>query len=171
LDGELKEPKEHKELEKPEAEGGKPAEAELVEPAAKELRDKVSQLEAEVAARTQEISELKKLNELNELNFEGAKAAYAYAVEDYKKLVLQSNPLFTDDIIGGSNIDELKASMEKAKMLVDNIKTRMKASSESEAESSRVPAGAPARSGLDTAAMSAKEKINFGLEQARKHKD
>jgi hypothetical protein len=158
---ELKEPKEQKsEVEKEKA-------AELVEQATKDLRDKVTSLEAEVAAKTQELDELKKINELNELNFEGARAAYAYAVEDYKKLAAVSNPLIPAEAISGTTIEEVRDSLERASRLVAGVQEALA----KQAQASSVPAGAPVRAGLDTSAMSTKEKINYGLEQARKRKE
>jgi HPt (histidine-containing phosphotransfer) domain-containing protein len=158
---ELKEPKEQKsEVEKEKA-------AELVEQATKDLRDKVTSLEAEVAAKTQELDELKKINELNELNFEGARAAYAYAVEDYKKLAAVSNPLIPAEAISGTTIEEVRDSLERASRLVAGVQEALT----KQAQASSVPAGAPVRAGLDTSAMSTKEKINYGLEQARKRKE
>jgi uncharacterized coiled-coil protein SlyX len=144
---------------------------ESAQQAAEELQHKVAALEAEVETKAGIITGLEDQLARLSSDYEGARAAYAYAVEDFKKLVLQTNPLFTPDIIGGNTMDELKSSVEKANFLVAKIKTQMQAKSESESESSRVPAGAPARTGPDVSAMSTREKINLGLEQARKKRD
>jgi hypothetical protein len=156
---------------KVELEAEKAKSQELVTEATKVLTEKVTTLEADLATKAQELNELKKLNELNELNFEGAKAAYAYAVEDFRKLVLQTNPLFTPDIIGGDTIDAVKASVEKAGVLVSKVKEGLEAQAKALAGLTTVPAGAPARGQISTEGLSAKEKINLGLEQARKRKE
>jgi hypothetical protein len=129
----------------------------MVAEATQALTERVATLEAEVATKTGELNELRELNKL--------------AVEDYRKLVLQTNPLFTPDIIVGDTIEELKSSVEKANLFVAKIKTQIQAKSEYESESSRVPAGAPVRGAISTEGLSAKEKINLGLEQARKRKE
>lgn len=170
MNGESKDQSEHnegKELKEQESEAEKAKATELVEQATKDLQAKVTSLEADAASRTQEINELKKLNELNELNFEGAKAAYAYAVEDYKKLVASSNPLVPTEAIAGTTIEEVKDSLDRALKLVASVQESLAR----QAQASSVPAGAPARTGLDTSAMSAKDKINYGLEQTRKRKE
>jgi hypothetical protein len=40
-----------------------------------------------------------------------------------------------------------------------------------QAQAASVPAGAPARTGLNVEGLSTKEKINLGLEQAKKKKE
>ncbi len=141
---------------------------ELVPTAGNELQDKLAALERQVEAKTGMITGLEgRLARLND-DFEGAKAAYAYAVDDYKKLAAGSNPLIPADVISGTTIEEVKDSLDRALKLVANVQTFLK---DGQAQAPSIPAGAPARTGLDTAAMSTKEKINYGLEQARKKKD
>jgi chromosome segregation ATPase len=139
----------------------------LVAEATKELTEKVATLETEVSTKTQDIEALKGQLAEASTNFEGAKAAYAYAVEDYKQLVLKANPLFTPDIIWGTTIEELKNSMGKAEVFVSKVKQGI----EAQAAASVVPAGAPVRTPPSTEGLSTKEKINLGLEQAKKKKE
>jgi hypothetical protein len=143
----------------------------LVEQATTELQGKVTNLETEVATKTQDIEVMKGQLAEASTNFEGAKAAYAYAVEDFKKLVLATNPLFTPDIIGGDTIDAVKTSIEKAGFLVNRVKEGLEAQAKALAGLTTVPAGAPARTGPSTEGMSTKEKISLGLEQAKKKKE
>jgi uncharacterized coiled-coil protein SlyX len=145
--------------------------AQLVEEATKPLQERIASLEADLATRTGELETIQGQLAEATTNFEGAKAAYAYAVEDYKKLVLASNPLFTPDIIGGDTIEDVKASVEKAGVLVNKVKEGLEAQAKALAGLASVPAGAPARSGINTEGLSTKEKINLGLEQARKKKE
>ena len=171
------EPKELKEHNEQEYEAGKPktekseesldGSQELVQPAAQELQDKVAALESQVEAKAGVITGLEgQLTSLSH-DFEGAGAAYAYAVEDYKKLAASSNPLIPSEAISGATIEEVKDSLDRALKLVASVQESLAR----EAQASSIPAGAPARAGLDTSAMSTKEKINYGLEQARKKKD
>ena len=143
----------------------------LVTEATQALTDRVATLEADLTAKTGELETLQGQLTTVQGDFEGAKAAYAYAVEDFRKLVLQTNPLFTPDIIGGDTIDAVKASVEKAGVLVSKVKEGLEAQAKALAGLTTVPAGAPARSPINTEGLSTKEKINLGLEQARKKKE
>ena len=175
------EPKELKELNEHSAEDYAALKAELeaekqkaqtiVAEATQALTEKVATLEADLTAKTGELETIQGQLAEASANFEGAKAAYAYAVEDFKKLVLASNPLFTPDIIGGDTIDAVKASVEKAGVLVSKVKEGLEAQASALSQLNVVPAGAPARSQINTEGLSAKEKINLGLEQARKRKE
>jgi hypothetical protein len=140
---------------------------ELVQPAGKELQDKVAALESQVEVKAGVITGLEgQLARLGH-DFEGAKAAYAYAVEDYKKLAASSNPLIPAEAISGATIEEVKDSLDRAIKLVANVQESLS----KQAQASSIPAGAPARAGPDTSAMSTKDKINYGLEQARRKKE
>ena len=143
----------------------------LVAEATRELTERIATLETEVSTKIQDIEALKGQLAEASTNFEGAKAAYAYAVADFKKLVLQANPLFTTDIIWGDTIEDVKSSVEKAGVLVSKVKEGLEAQAKALAELSVVPAGAPARTGTNTEGLSTKEKINLGLEQAKKKKE
>jgi hypothetical protein len=147
-----------------ELEAEKQRATELVETATKPLQERITALEADLQAASAE-----RLATSNELA--GAKTAYAYAVEDYKQMVLQANPLFTPDIIGGDTIEGVKASVEKANALVGKVREGLEAQASALSQLSVVPAGAPARSPQSTEGLSTKEKINLGLEQARKKKE
>lgn len=136
---------------------------EMVQTAAGELQDKLAALESQVEAKDGVITGLEGQLAKMSHDFEGAKAAYAYAVEDYKKLAASSNPLIPAEAISGTTIEEVKDSLDRALRLVANVKSLL--------QEGAIPAGAPARAGLDTSAMSTKEKINYGLEQARKRKE
>jgi len=131
------------------------------------LQVKVAEMESQVEAKAGVITDLEGQLAKMSHDFEGAKAAYAYAVEDYKKLAASSNPLIPVEAISGTTIEEVKDSLDRVHKLVANVQESLN----KQAQASSVPAGAPVRAGLDTAAMSTKEKINYGLEQARKRKE
>jgi len=139
----------------------------LVEQATKELQGKVTTLETEVVTKTQDIEALKGQLAEASTNFEGAKAAYAYAVEDFKKLAAASNPLIPPEVIFGTTVEEVKASLARTNKLVANVQESLA----KQAVASVVPAGAPARTGPNVEGMSTIEKINLGLEQAKKKKE
>ncbi|OGN95218.1 MAG: hypothetical protein A2Z75_02420 [Chloroflexi bacterium RBG_13_50_10] len=139
----------------------------LVEQATKPLQDKVASLETEVATKAGLVAGLEDQLARLSTDYEGARAAYTYAVEDFKKLILDTNPMFTPDLVWGSTVEEVKASVEKANTLVGRLKESLQA----QAQAASVPAGAPARTGASTEGLSAKEKINLGLERAKKRKE
>jgi molecular chaperone GrpE (heat shock protein) len=140
---------------------------ELSQPAAKELQDKVAALESQVEVKAGVVTGLEgQLASLNH-DFEGVRAAYVNAVEDYKKLAASSNPLIPSEAISGTTIEEVKDSLDRALKLVASVQESLS----KQTQATSIPAGAPARAGLGTSAMSTKEKINYGLEQARKKKD
>ncbi len=139
----------------------------LVAEATRDLTSKIAALEQELALKTQDMGALKDQLKRAQEELEGAKAAYAYAVDDFKRLAAASNPIIPAQAISGSTIDEVKASLATANELVSAVK-------EAVAEQTRtiaVPAGAPARGAPHLSAMSSREKITLGLEQARKRKE
>lgn len=140
---------------------------EVVPPAVKELQEKVAALVHQVEAKAGVITGLEDQLARLSRDFEGARAAYTYAVEDYKKLAVGANPLVPPEAISGATVEEVKESLDRALKLVASVQESLA----KQAQAASVPAGAPARAGLDTSAMSTKEKINYGLEQARKKKE
>jgi hypothetical protein len=139
----------------------------LVEQATTELQGKVAELEGQVSIYATDAQALQEKLDLLNIDFEGAKAAYAYAVEDFKKLASASNPLIPPEVIFGTTVEEVKASLSRANKLVANVQESLS----KQAAAASVPAGAPQRTGPNVDGMSTKEKINVGLEQARKNKE
>jgi len=139
----------------------------LVAEATRELTERIATLEADLATKTGELEPLKGQLAEASTNFEGAKAAYAYALEDFKKLAAASNPLIPPEVIFGTTVEEVKGSLERANKLVANVQESLA----KQATLSVVPAGAPARTGPNVEGMSTIEKINLGLEQAKKRKE
>lgn len=131
------------------------------------LQARITELEGELETKAGVVTGLE--DQLLQManNYEGAKAAYAYAVEDFKKLAVVSNPLIPQEAIYGNSVEEIKASLDRANKLVANVQESLS----KQAATAQVPAGAPQRTGPDVSAMSTKEKINLGLEQARKKKE
>jgi len=140
---------------------------EVAPAAVKELQEKVAALEEQLGTKTGEVAGLEdRLARLGQ-DFEGAKAAYAYAVEDYKRLASSANPVVPVEAIHGTTVEEVKGSLDRALKLVASVQDSLA----KQVRANSVPAGAPVRTGQDTSVMSSKEKINYGLEQARKKKE
>ena len=90
------------------------------------------------------------------------------AIGEYRALVVMSNSVFSDDLIHGSTIAEINLSAERASALVGKVKESLQAQAQTLAELTTVPAGSPLRQAADLSAMSTREKITHGLDQARK---
>jgi len=80
----------------------------------------------------------------------------AEAVSRYRESLLAQHPEIPADLLKGSTIAELDASLENAQAVVDNVKQHL---------AEKVPAGAPARQGINISSMSPGEKISYGLKQ------
>ena len=143
----------------------------LVAEATQPLQERITTLEGELETKVSLITGLEDQLAQMSNDFEGAKAAYAYAVEDFKKLAIASNPLIPQEAIYGGSIEEIRASLDRANKLVANVQSFLQEGLSKQAQAAQVPAGAPQRTGPDVSAMSTKEKINLGLEQARKRKE
>lgn len=135
-----------------------------IEQATAELKARIRSLEEEILLKNEDIEALKKSLELTQQELEGAKAAYAYAVEDYKRLATEHNPLIPAEIIIGNTIDEVKASIQRASEFVAKVKQAI----QEQAQEVTVPAGAPTRTEPDLSALSPKEKIAYAVRNRQK---
>jgi len=141
-----------------------------------EVEELKLQLGEELKARDQKIAELgTQLLTLTELQterdqlktalenhateVESLKTNLQAAVGKYQGLLLASNPQIPHELIQGASIDELNASVENARALVSKIREQVA----KEAETARVPPGAPPRTGVEVEALSPTEKIKYGL--------
>jgi hypothetical protein len=84
----------------------------------------------------------------------------AQAVTAYKEMAGRANPGIVLTMIKGDTVAEVNASVKQAKELVEKVRQEINA----ENMRVRVPAGAPARAGSDLSALSARDKIKFGVE-------
>lgn len=78
------------------------------------------------------------------------------ATAKYREVLVKANPTIPDELIQGTSIEELDRSVEKAQGVVEKIKSSIE-------ETSRIPVGAPVRSGVDISALSPPEKVAYGL--------
>jgi hypothetical protein len=89
-------------------------------------------------------------------------------VAEFKTVLMASNPLYTEELITGATIEELKASAVKPDAIIAKVREGVINGGNAEAAAARIPAGAPGRKEPDISSMSTVEKIQHGLEQARK---
>ena len=113
---------------------------------------RITELEQE-----QELAEsTESLNSLND--------SLKQAVSSYRAVVIQSNPGVVEELITGDSVDEINASLERAKSLVSKVRGSL----EEEATKTRVPVGAPQRMPIDLSALSPGEKIRYAISQGGK---
>jgi hypothetical protein len=82
------------------------------------------------------------------------------AVTAYKELVGQANPGTVADMLKGNTITEINESLKSARALVEKVRQDIGV----ETARVRVPAGAPGRTAPDLSALTAREKIKYGIE-------
>jgi chromosome segregation ATPase len=120
---------------------------------------------AEKAARIAELeaslSEAKKGSEAVTAELTQAKDAHLKAVARYLDAVKLANIHLPPDVIAGSTIEEIDASVAKAQ----SIATAVKANLEAQAKEAKVPAGAPTRGEISLEGLSPREKIAAGIHQ------
>jgi archaellum component FlaC len=118
-------------------------------------RDKrITELQATVSVVTQ-------AGETATTELTQAKQAYTKAVTKYLEVARAANPTIPGDVITGSTIEEIDASVKKA----SSIATAVKATLEAQTKEARVPAGAPTRGEISTEGLSPREKIAAGIHQ------
>ena len=137
---------------------------EAVTQATQPLQGRIMELGGDLQAREEEIATLKTESETKDVSLTQLQATLDGALAEYKSLVVSANPLFSEELIQGNTLDEIKASVEKANAVVGKVK----ASLESQANLTTIPAGAPAATPVDLSALSTREKITRGLQEARK---
>ena len=130
--------------EQPPAPGGAPPDGEPLVPEkrVRDLQSAADKLKNQVKNQEASIQELQ--------------GNLAEAVARYRESLLTQHPEIPADLLSGSTIAELDASLDQARAVVDNVRQHL---------AERVPAGAPARRGIDLSSMSPGEKINYGLKQ------
>lgn len=85
------------------------------------------------------------------------------AVSKYIAAARAFNPTIPEDFIAGMTIEEIDASVQKAKAIADAVKATL----EAQAKEAKVPAGAPTRGEISLEGLSPREKIAAGLTQNR----
>lgn len=84
--------------------------------------------------------------------------ALGAAAESYRALAVQANPDILPELISGTSVAEIEASVKRAREIVARVKKGV----ETELSRDRFPAGAPERGGSDTG-LTPREKIQQGI--------
>ncbi|MCX5994652.1 MAG: hypothetical protein NTV59_01435 [Chloroflexi bacterium] len=113
-----------------------------------EMQARIAQLEQGIASRDGELTVIKQ--------------SLSGAVAKYRAAVLASAPSIPQELVKGESLDEIDTSLELARGIVSKVRQQL----EVEAESNKVPAGAPPRMPQDLSALSPAEKIAYALRKS-----
>ena len=113
--------------------------------AREELEGALGVAQAKLAARDEELASLRE--------------RMSQAVGSYRGLALSAAPEIPEEMVSGETIEEVDASLEKARGMVERVKRQL----ESSVAAVRVPAGAPPRTQPDLSSLSPREKIAYAL--------
>ena len=116
-----------------------------------ELEATLAQLQQQMAEREQEVE-----GEVSAL-----KQQLSVAAAKYRGLLLASAPEVPQELVRGETPEEVDVSFAAAREMVEKVKRQL----EAQAQSERVPTGAPARTPPDFGALSPQEKIAYALAQ------
>jgi chromosome segregation ATPase len=119
------------------------------------LRLQVSGLEEAMATQGVELEDLRS-------TVSEAQAATREAVQRVRQSVLDHEPDLPQDLVAGETVAELDEAVSRARQTVAQVRQHL----EQQAQSLRVPAGAPVRGGPDVSSLTAGEKIRAGLKQS-----
>jgi uncharacterized phage infection (PIP) family protein YhgE len=129
-----------------------------------ELREEQGRLSASLreaqvqfAARDEELAALRP-------EVAALQASLKAAASKYRDALLASQPEVPPDLVGGETVEEVDQQLEGALRMVAQLRTHL----ESQAQTLRVPTGAPARRAADLSALSPAEKIVHGLSQQQR---
>jgi chromosome segregation ATPase len=114
-----------------------------------------------IAALQTQLSEAKKGSEATATELTQVKEAQAKAVSKYLEVARLANPSLPPDVIAGSTIEEIDASLAKAKTIAESVKKVL----EAQAKEAKVPAGAPTRGEISIEGLTPREKIAAGVAQ------
>ena len=121
----------------------------------------LAERESRIAELEASLSEAKQGSEASAAELAQVKEARAQAVAKYLTMAKALNPAIPEGIIAGECIEEIDASVEKGKAIVEAVRKAM----EAEAKEAKVPAGAPTRGAINLEGLSPREKIAAGIQQ------
>lgn len=124
-----------------------------------ERDDRIEELESLLSQARDEMTS--KQESLDEAQAEAAalREARQEALYGCRDALRLAHPELPPDLIRGGTVEELAASVEGAKALVDQVRAALQA----EKAAVRIPAGAPVDSGPDLSGLSSRDKIAAGV--------
>ena len=124
-----------------------------------DAQTRIMELQNQLTERDQRIAALEGSVSTSQKELTDARTSLGQAVASYKTLVTQANPDVLAELISGDSVAIVDQSLQSAKELVGRVKKTIA----TETAATRIPAGAPQRTALDVSALSAREKIHYGL--------
>ncbi len=124
-------------------------------------KEAITILEGRVAGYEETLENASKTLETSQVESNQLKAQLAQAAEKYRQAILSAAPELPSELLTGSTIEEIDMSLENARKVVQKVKERF----EQQVKDNKVPVGTPPRGEPDLSAMSAREKIAYGLRQ------
>jgi len=121
----------------------------------------LAEKDARIAELEISLSEARQGSEAAAAELASIKEAKDQAVAKYLSMAKALNPAIPEGIIAGETIEEIDASVEKGRVIVESVKKAM----EAEASMAKVPAGAPTRGEISLEGLSPREKIAAGIQQ------
>lgn len=125
------------------------------------MRRELAGTQEELAASRQQMADLDERLSATHGEKEELHARLQAAASKYRQVLLAAAPELPEEMVQGESIEEIEASLEKARETVFQIRERL----EAQAQTGRIPAGSPPRTAPDFSALSAIEKIRLGLSQ------
>jgi chromosome segregation ATPase len=122
--------------------------------------EKIAGLERTLAEKDYELAALRQSEDQAKQSSDRISAKLTKAVAAYKELVGQANPGPVAEMLKGDTIAGINESLKSARALVAKVRQDIG----SETARVRVPAGAPMRTVPDLSALTAREKIKYGIE-------
>ena len=128
------------------------------------LEQSVAEKDGEIAALKQSVENSNRRADESEEKFTSLNGSLETTIKAYRDVLLAANQNIPEELITGTTIDELNASVEKAATLVSQVRESI----EAELAAGRVPAGAPPRTPPDLSALSPREKIEYAVKEGGK---
>jgi hypothetical protein len=124
------------------------------------VQERTTERDTAVAERSAAVSE----RDASRAEVESVRGVAAAAVGKYREAVIAGDTALggVSDLIAGESIEAVDAAVERAKGIVGRVREQMEQANQGRG----VPTGGTTRQPLDTAAMSAGEKIRYGVAQA-----
>ena len=117
-----------------------------------ELRRHAAVYEESIAAQTIELEDLR-------ATVGEAQSATREAVQRVRQSILDREPDLPHELVTGETVADLDSALTAARQTVAQVRQHL----EQQAQSLRVPAGAPVRTGTDSGPLTPGEKIRAGL--------
>lgn len=118
------------------------------------LQEELAQARSEAEARDQELTGLRE-------QAEALQERVRSSAQRYRELALEHSPELPQELVAGDTVEDVDQALQRARETVSKVRGHL----ESQAQAGRVPVGAPPRSAPDLSALSAEEKIRFGLQR------